>query len=226
MRATRRQLPDIRIRRTPWGFSDPEITLIDRKGAVTVEPLHAVSDYRAGAELDTRGFDGHVFRRLTDDGERLAYLHACGYAAVPVDEGFVVRYVGDPSVDDEDGLRSAYRAWSSRRTRDVEWRRGWSPYPLNQDARVALAVSASENGGDHMAIAAEYIAFRDAREGVRAYDSDLMHRTILTANELSVADRGTVSDAAADVLGCAEREDDPEVERYLKDLGDRIRRLS
>ena len=59
-----------------------------------------------------------------------------------------------------------------------------------------------------------------------AYDTDTMHATILTATELSEADPHALTDATADVLGSAEREEDENLSEYLEDLGMRLKRLA
>ena len=212
--------------KTLWGFTDPDVVIADRNGMVSTEPMSAESAYRQGMELDADGFDAHIFRALANDRERISYLHSTGYAVIPVHEGIVVMHCPDGvTVEDEDGLRDLYHEWSTRKSRTPGTRIGRCPFQLNNDARAAVAVAAAGDG-PHTTIASEYIAFRDWKEGIDRYDTDTMHATILTATELSEADPHALTDAAADVLGSAEREEDENLSEYLEDLGMRLKRLA
>lgn len=213
------------VGRSPWGFTDPEVTMVDRRGRVSVRPMSVESGYLPESELDANGFDGHIFRDIEADWERVSYLHSTGYAAIHVPEGFVVRLCGDGlCVDDEDDLRSEYHRWSTRKTRMPPTKVGRCPFALNQDAKVAVATASVEEG-PHWTIAAEYIAYRDDREGIRGYDTSTMNRTLLTVRDIGTAEPDALSDASADVLGCSEREEDDSLADYLEDLGMRLRRL-
>lgn len=225
-RMSRPAAPIFQKRKTVWGFTDPEVVIADRKGMVATEPMATGSPYYAGMELDADGFDAHIFRSLANDRERISYLHSTDYAVIPVSEGFVVMHCSEGvTVEDEDTLRDLYHEWSTRKSRLPAAKIGRCPFQLNNDARAAMAV-ASAGDGPHVTIASEYIAFRDWKESISQYDSDVMHATILTVNELSEADSNALNDAAADVLGSAEREEDENLSEYLEDLGMRLRRLA
>ena len=188
-------------------------------------PMTVESAYELDAELNGSGFDGHVFRDFETDWECVSYLHSTGYAAIHVPEGFIVRLCGEGlSVDDEDVLRSEYYWWSTRKARMPPSKVGRSPFALNQDAKVAIATASAEEG-DHWTIAAEYIAYRDNREGIRGYDITTMNDTLLTVRDIGTAEPGALHDASADVLGRSEREENDSLAAYLEDLGMRLRRL-
>ena len=211
--------------RVQWGFTDPEVTLIDRRGRVVVRPMSIESGYLPETELDANGFDGHVFRDIENDWERISYLHSTGYAAIHVPEGFVVRLTdGEPSVDDEDDLRSEYHVWATRKGRMPPTKVGRCPLPLSQDAKVAVATASAEEG-EHWTIASEYVAYRDYRENLRNYDISTMNQTVLTVRDIGAAEPDALSDASADVLGWSEREEKDSLAAYLEDLGMRLRRI-
>ena len=170
--------------------------------------------------------NGHSLGGVNPSSLNFSYLHSTGYAVIPVHEGFVVMHCPEGvTVEDEDGLRDLYHEWSTRKSRTPGARIGRCPFQLNNDARAAVALAAAGDG-PHTTIASEYIAFRDWKEGIDRYDTDTMHATILTATELSEADPHALTDAAADVLGSAEREEDENLSEYLEDLGMRLKRLA
>lgn len=218
--------PIFQRRKTVWGFTDPEVVIADREGMVVTQPMSAESAYYAGMELDAEGFDAHIFRSRENDRARISYLHSTGYAVVQVPEGFLVTHCPEGvTVEKEDYLRDLYHEFSTRKARTPAAKIGRCPFTLNPDARAAVAVASAEEG-EHVTIASEYIAFRDWKESITSYDVDTMHSTILTVGELARADSEMLSEAAADVLGSSEREDDPDIEEYLGDLGLRLRRLA
>ena len=98
-------------------------------------------------------------------------------------------------------------------------------YALESSAANPDVATASAEEGDHWTIAAEYIAYRDNREGIRGYDITTMNDTLLTVRDIGTAEPGALHDASADVLGCSEREENDSLAAYLEDLGMRLRRL-
>lgn len=216
------QMPS--IRKSPWGFFEPDVTIVDGKGVVVVRPANT-EGYTDGTMIRANGFDGHRFTALPTIHEKVEYLHNAGFDTVPVKEGYVVAYPDEgPSVEGEDRLRLLYHRWQSRRSLVTDTPRG-CPFRLCHDGKVASAIVMSESVGDHIGIAMEYTACRDSTDGISSYDTEDMHGTILRIRTIAEAsDPYDVSPLATEVENMAEsyeREYD-----YVVDLADRMRCLT
>ena len=98
VRSVRVTLPQALRRQRPWGFSDPSVVMVDITGHVSLESPVG-SPYGVGDELSDGRFDCGMFSKMGSLHERVAYLHGCGYSAVPAGDGFAVRF--------EDGINAA-----------------------------------------------------------------------------------------------------------------------
>ena len=212
------------IRRVPWGFYEPDVTIADDRGYVIVRPAN-IEGYPEGSMIRANGFDGHRFAALPTVHEKVEYLHTSGFDAVPVKEGYVIAYPDEgPSVEGEDRLRLIYHRWQSRRSLITDAPRG-CPFRLCHDAKVASAIVESGDEGGHMDLAREYIAVRDWIESLDRYDTDTMHYSIVTMSSIAEGDADTLGDTSLEIMGISEREDDERTSGYLEDLGARLRNL-
>lgn len=217
------QMPS--IRKSPWGFFEPDVTIVDGKGFVIVRPANT-EGYSEGVMIRANGFDGHRFAALPTVHEKVEYLHTAGFDTVPVKEGYVVAYPDEgPSVEGEDRLRLLYHRWQSRRSLIADTPRG-CPFRLCHDAKVASAIVESETDGDHMDLAREYIATRDWSESMERYDTDTMHSTILAMMSIAEADADTLDEVSTEMMEIFEREEDERTSGYIEDLAMRLRSLA
>ena len=218
------QMPS--IRRVPWGFFEPDVTIVDARGLVSVRPANT-DGYTDGTLIRANGFDGHRFAALATVYEKIEYLHTAGFDAVPVKEGYLIAYPDEgPSVEGEDRLRLLYHRWQSRKAMmSMDVPRG-CPFRLCHDAKVASAIVESESHGGHMDLAREYIAARDRYGLLEHYDADTMHSTVLTMLSIADADADALEDVSAEVMDISEREDDERLSEYLEDLGVRLRNIA
>lgn len=218
------QMPS--IRRVPWGFFEPDVTIVDGRGYVIVRPANT-DGYPDGSMIRANGFDCHQFAALTTVHEKVECLHTAGFDAVPVKEDYVIAYPDEgPSVEGEDRLRLLYHRWQSRRSLMPSDTPRGCPFRLCHDAKVASAiVESSESMSSHIDLAREYVAAHDWNESLERYDTDTMHSTVLTMMSVAEADADTMDDVSAEILGMSERADDERMSEYLDDLGARLRNL-
>ena len=225
MRSVRMAFPQALRRQRAWGFSDPSVSMVDRSGHVVMDSPVG-SFYCAGDELSDGRFDCGAFSRLGGDHERIAYLHGCGYSAVPVGDGFAVRFEDDgPTVGSEDSLRSVVHEWETRRQRMPPESIG-GPFRLCPDARVAYAIVECEGGHQHMSLAAEYIASMDAVEGRSAYSPDDMCAVVDAIRAVSDAEPRFMAEAAMELADASERILDEAKGDYLARLSEKLRRFA
>lgn len=217
------QMPS--IRRVPWGFFEPDVTIIDGRGYVIVRPANT-DGYPDGSMIRANGFDCHQFAALATVHEKVECLHTAGFDAVPVKEGYVIAYPDEgPSVEGEDRLRLLYHRWQSRKSLMPSDTPRGCPFRLCHDAKVASAIVESESDCNHIGIAMEYIACRDSTDGTISYSTEDMHGTILSIRTIAEAsDPDDISPLATEIENMAEsydREYD-----YVVDLADRMRCLT
>lgn len=217
------QMPS--IRRVPWGFFEPDVTIVDAMGLVSVRPANT-DGYPEGTLIRANGFDGHRFAALATVHEKMEYLHSAGFDVVPVKEGYVIAYPDEgPSVEGEDRLRLLYHRWQSRKALMPSDSPRGCPFRLCHDAKVASAIVESESERYHIGIAMEYVACRDSTDGISSYSTEDMHGTILSIRTIADAsdpqDMAPLADEIENMAESYEREYE-----YVVDLADRMRCLN
>lgn len=225
VRPVRVTLPQALRRQRPWGFSDPSVVMVDMTGHVSLESPVG-SPYGVGDELSDGRFDCGMFSKMGSLHERVAYLHGCGYSAVPAGDGFAVRFEDDaPSVDSEDEVRTVVYEWETRRQRLPTESISGCPFKLCPDARVAYAIVEYEGDHPHMSLAAEYVASMDAVDGRNSYSPSDMSDAIDSVRAVSDADSHFMANAAMDVADASERILDETKGDYLARLSEKMRRF-